>query len=544
MVHENAANRELFGVADDEEIVGKYNILKDDEILGTPSELVVQRVFEEGGSADFTMDCDFTQVKKLTSSRSERRVLRVYLLALRDETDEVSYVIVQYEDTTNQLYAQKALLESEHRYRELVEALSDWVWTVDARARFMYSNPVVERILGYRSEEVIGKSAFVFALPEDRERLTQAFEHRVREGGRIVGQTLRSLSKTGLSRYLEVNADPILDAEHNVIGYHGVARDITERAEAEEELIRSEQNFRAIFNYVPAAVFAYDRAGVVTQANAVSERMVGFPVEYLVGRSMYETFAKPEDRAKREAVIARVFSGETVESLQWEDRCADGSTVFVLSNTAPVFSAEGKVVMGLGIGLDITALKMAERKGQELEVHMREFYRRTILAATCGKLVICDREEIEKMVGLPLTSWNVADGECLSCLREEVARTARSAGMEESRIDDLVLCVGESTTNALKHAGGGLASLHRMPDALIYVMSDHGAGIDALALPEVALTRGYTTAISLGMGYKTMISIADTVFLATGPLGTTVAVKIGLHPSHETSALACFTGSW
>jgi anti-sigma regulatory factor (Ser/Thr protein kinase) len=67
-------------------------------------------------------------------------------------------------------------------------------------------------------------------------------------------------------------------------------------------------------------------------------------------------------------------------------------------------------------------------------------------------------------------------------------------------------------------------------------MSDHGPGIPALTLPDVALRRGYSTAGTLGMGYKIMISFVDKVYLATGPKGTTVAVEMKLQPEEPSIA--------
>ncbi|MCE5198524.1 hypothetical protein LLG39_06060, partial [bacterium] len=86
--------------------------------------------------------------------------------------------------------------------------------------------------------------------------------------------------------------------------------------------------------------------------------------------------------------------------------------------------------------------------------------------------------------------------------------------------------------------------LHRASNGLTFVMSDQGHGIDAINLPEVALTRGYTTAASLGMGYKAMIVLADKVYLATGPDGTTVAVEMNLHPPKTISDTIELPETW
>lgn len=63
---------------------------------------------------------------------------------------------------------------------------------------------------------------------------------------------------------------------------------------------------------------------------------------------------------------------------------------------------------------------------------------------------------------------------------------------------------------------------------MIFVVSDTGPGIEALVLPEVVLLGGRSTAGTLGVGYKTILSIADTVHLLTGPTGTVLAIEMML----------------
>jgi anti-sigma regulatory factor (Ser/Thr protein kinase) len=211
--------------------------------------------------------------------------------------------------------------------------------------------------------------------------------------------------------------------------------------------------------------------------------------------------------------------------------------VYVLTSATPVLSINGDVVMGLSLNVDITERKLAEQGERELDRHKRDFYRRTILAATDGRLVIAERHEIEQLAGSPIRTWEIVKGEQLGVVRHEAMEIAESFGMDESRVFDFVLAVGEMSTNALKHAGSGQASLHKQHDELIFVVSDHGPGIEAVTLPEVALVRGYSTAGTLGMGYKAVLSVADRVYLATGPSGTTVAVEMSLHAVERLTAI-------
>ena len=317
-----------------------------------------------------------------------------------------------------------------------------------------------------------------------------------------------------------------------------------ERKQGEEALRRSEANFRAIFDYMPAAIFGYDKDGVIVQANEECERLFGFSRQELIGRSLFETISTPKDHEKRRIVIGRVFSGETVEGLEWEDRRADGSIIYVLSNTTPVFDKSGQIIMALSLSIDITERKLAEQRRRELETHKRDFYRRTIQAATEGKLLISEKVDIERIAGPAIGTWGIGRGEDLGAIRQAVTELAEKAGMDSDRVYDFVLTVGESTTNAYKHAGGGTASLHNIPDGFLFMVSDKGPGIEALTLPEVALVRGYSTAGSLGMGYKAILAIADKVYLATGPTGTTVAIAMRLHPAEKPLAAALLPDTW
>ncbi|MCX6377323.1 MAG: ATP-binding protein, partial [Armatimonadetes bacterium] len=202
-------------------------------------------------------------------------------------------------------------------------------------------------------------------------------------------------------------------------------------------------------------------------------------------------------------------------------------------------------VIGLiGIALDVTERKKAEARLRELEEHRKEFYRKTIEAATEGKLVITEADEIKKIAGKPIAKWEIKGGEDLSVIRQAIAGAARSAGMDEDRVSDFILAVGELTTNAYKHAGGGKTSLHRVNDSLMVVVSDKGKGMEALALPEVALVRGYSTAGTLGMGYKAVLSISDKAFLATGPTGTTVAIEMRIDPAESPAVAASLPDTW
>jgi anti-sigma regulatory factor (Ser/Thr protein kinase) len=214
-------------------------------------------------------------------------------------------------------------------------------------------------------------------------------------------------------------------------------------------------------------------------------------------------------------------------------------------NTAPLDDGSGKVETGISLNVDITERKLEEQRKQEAEESKREFYRSTILAATDGKLIISDYSEIEKMAGPSLASWTILGPEDSSKVRHGVEDSATNAGMEESRVFDLVIGVGELVANVVKHVGTGRASLHQLHDTLLFVCRDDGTGIEAGILPQATLSKGYSTIRSLGMGYKEVIMLSDRVWLATGPAGTTVAVEMKMiSQTVPTEILALLDKPW
>jgi PAS domain S-box-containing protein len=126
--------------------------------------------------------------------------------------------------------------ESEAKFRALVESSSDWIWEVNREGICTYASPQVEPMLGYKPEEVVGRSMFDLMPPEEATRVAELFKDATGKGEQIVALENINLHKDGRRITLETSGVPVLDEAGKVIGYRGVGRDITERRQAEEEL--------------------------------------------------------------------------------------------------------------------------------------------------------------------------------------------------------------------------------------------------------------------------------------------------------------------
>ncbi|WP_456424370.1 PAS domain-containing protein [Lutibacter sp.] len=139
-------------------------------------------------------------------------------------------------DITNQYKLKDTLRKSEEKYRAIVENTSEWIWEMDGTGVIIYSNSVVEQILGYSRSELIGKNNISLIHKLDRERVAEIFLKKVKLKESWKDLELRWGHKEGGYRYLESSAIPILNKEGILQGFRGVNRDVTKRKEAEKKL--------------------------------------------------------------------------------------------------------------------------------------------------------------------------------------------------------------------------------------------------------------------------------------------------------------------
>ncbi|MCK5232660.1 MAG: PAS domain S-box protein, partial [Desulfobulbaceae bacterium] len=134
------------------------------------------------------------------------------------------------------LWAEKALLESEGRYRNLVETIKELIWEVDVNGVYTYVSPRTHDMYGLKPEEVAGKTPFDLMTSGEAERAAVVFKKIVESQEPFSGLENSILHKDGRRRVMETSGAPFFATDGTLLGYRGTARDITERKEAEERI--------------------------------------------------------------------------------------------------------------------------------------------------------------------------------------------------------------------------------------------------------------------------------------------------------------------
>lgn len=262
------------------------------------------------------------------------------------------------------------------RFRDLVELTADWIWEVDEQARYTYASPKVFDLLGYRPEEVLGKTPFDLMPPDEAERVEAVFAEfaRHRRPLRMLENT--NLHKDGRRVVLETSGVPVFDEAGEFRGYRGVDRDITdyvdgirgrhEAAEFRNELIRvAGEGICACFE---TQEFPYVRFEVW------NDRMVeltGYTMEEINQLGWYQSlYPDPEVRERARSRMERMRLGDNLKAEAWEITRKDGERRLVSITTSAVLLDQG-VAASVAVLRDITEMLNAQREILESEARYR-----------------------------------------------------------------------------------------------------------------------------------------------------------------------------
>ena len=155
---------------------------------------------------------------------------------IRDDYGEAKTMFGTTQDITDRKIVEKSLKESESKYRNLVEASPGIIWEINKEGIFSYISPRILPILGYKPQELIGRSMFSIIAPEAVESTKKSFMSHIERSDKFITIEVPALRKDGKKPIIEVRSVTMTDINGNIIGLQGIARDITDKTIATKKL--------------------------------------------------------------------------------------------------------------------------------------------------------------------------------------------------------------------------------------------------------------------------------------------------------------------
>ena len=279
-----------------------------------------------------------------------------------------------FHDITERKRAEETLRESEKRFRDIAENTREWIWEVDAKGKYIFASPAIEKILGYKPEEVLKKRFYDLFHPEDREKLKKAAFEAFAKKQPFREFVNRNVHKSGETVWLSTSGVPIIDEKGNLLGYRGADTDITERKRAEEEIRKSEERYRSLVETLPDVIFSLSEDGTFTSLNSAFEKITGWSRAEWLGKS-FVTLIHPDDLSLAMESFQKTLRGESPSLHKLRILSKFGEYYLGEFMSMPQIK-DGKVVGEFGIAYDITErnrLEMAlEKRMHDLGKRVKE----------------------------------------------------------------------------------------------------------------------------------------------------------------------------
>ncbi|MGA7161258.1 MAG: PAS domain S-box protein [Bacteroidota bacterium] len=260
---------------------------------------------------------------------------------------------------------ERARLESEDKYRDLVESATDIIYRADLQGRFTYANPVVLKLTGYSETEVIGKHYMELIPPSHRETTRQFYRNQLLNDISTTYLEYPVVAKEGKLLWLGQNVQLIKQGDQTV-GIQAVARDITERKMGEEKLRASEHRLQVVIDTVSDGVTFSDVNGRFTVFNSRMKEITGYSMEEANAAEDFSSklYPHPVDHQRALDGIKEVEAQGSVFDKSTVIVAKDGKRKFLLVSTSLVRFQDR--MMYLSTYRDITARREAEEERDKI----------------------------------------------------------------------------------------------------------------------------------------------------------------------------------
>ncbi|HYG89589.1 MAG TPA: PAS domain S-box protein [Azospirillum sp.] len=294
--------------------------------------------------------------------------------------------------TTTARFAEMEARTNEQRFRDIVDAASDWVWETGPDHRLTYVSEQILELSGEEPRDVLGKTRSDMRLPDDLDDANWA-EHQATLDAR---RPFRDFvfpyhDREGRRHFCRIHGKPVFGADGTFHGYRGTGSDITERVLAEQTLKESEDRFRTIAEGVPLPVIiARMDKPLILFVNARATETFALQVGS-GGEAIQACYVRPDDRKRLLSIVDR---DGRIDAFEVEFRRADGQAFWALVS-ARTLTYKGEAAIMTAV-TDIADRRRMEEALRESEARLAAFLQHApvnmFLKDTAGRYLMANPE--------------------------------------------------------------------------------------------------------------------------------------------------------
>ncbi len=419
--------------------LGKYNILKSEQVRERDLLQYVERAYagEIVNVPDYEYDAS---VEPSTGGLGRKRWLNAILYPLKDECGAVTGIVVLHQDITDRKKDEKALGESERRYRGLYNAVADGIIVVDCNGAISEVNEFACKIFGYSREEIknslikpiwhaINEDGSPFPIENHPAMVTLKTGKSVRDV--VMGVYLPNI---GEYRWLIFNSEPMFNSQRGIESAVITFVDITDRKKMEGSLKESRKKYQDLIETTSDFIWEIDSQGKYTYCSPQIEKLFGVKPAEMIGKTPFDMTPPGAIQKALETFKGITNSSQPFYGLQTTACDRKGRLVFVETNGVPFFDDKGKLLGFRGISRDITERKTLEKQLQDNE-------RMAAIGQTAGMVGHDLRNPLQSIIGEVYLAKSeldsLPDGENKSCLQESVQAIGEQVGYMDKIVSDL-----------------------------------------------------------------------------------------------------------
>ncbi|MEG4269021.1 PAS domain S-box protein [Microcoleus sp. Pol12A4] len=270
--------------------------------------------------------------------------------------DDKLYALSVVRDITDRKQAEDAIKQSEERYRSLILATSQIVWTGDSEGRCP-DMPTLRAYTGQTVEEVVGFGWLDAIHPDDRESTAQAWMEAVQTKS-LYDIEYRIRGADGNYRYFQGRGVPILNEDGSIREWVGTCTDIHDRKQAEDAIKQSEERYRSLIAATSQIVWTADGEGRCPDLPSW-RAYTGQTEAEVIGLGWLDAI-HPDDRERTAQVWMEAAQTKTLYDIEYQIRAADGNYRYFQVRGVPILNEDGSIREWVGTCSDIHDRKQAE----------------------------------------------------------------------------------------------------------------------------------------------------------------------------------------